>query len=121
MHNLISNAIKFTKPGGRISIYIKDKGNSVVIGVKDTGIGIPKEKQHIIFERFRQIDKSLTREHEGSGIGLSLVKSLVELHKGNISLISEPGCGSEFIIELPVDNKDVYSYKASDAENRMKR
>jgi len=120
MHNLISNAIKFTKPGGRISIYIKDKGNSVVIGVKDTGIGIPKEKQHIIFERFRQIDKSLTREHEGSGIGLSLVKSLVELHKGNISLISEPGCGSEFIIELPVDNKDVYSYKASDAENRKK-
>ena len=89
MHNLISNAIKFTKPGGRISIYIKDKGNSVVIGVKDTGIGIPKEKQHIIFERFRQIDKSLTREHEGSGIGLSLVKSLVELHKGNISLISD--------------------------------
>ena len=120
MLNLISNAIKFTKPGGKISVYIKDKGNSVIIGVKDTGIGIPKEKHHIIFERFRQIDKSLARENEGSGIGLSLVKSLVELHEGTISLISEPGCGSEFIIELPVNlNKEkVNSYEATDAVNR---
>lgn len=120
MLNLISNAIKFTKPGGKISVYIKDKGNSVIIGVKDTGIGIPKEKQHIIFERFRQIDKSLARENEGSGIGLSLVKSLVELHEGTISLISEPGCGSEFIIELPVNisKKNANSYETSDAVNR---
>jgi len=118
MLNLISNAIKFTKPGGKISVYINDKVSSVAISVKDTGIGIPKEKQHIIFERFRQIDKSLTREQEGSGIGLSLVKSLVELHDGTISLISAPGCGSEFIIELPVDNNNVFSDEALNAIRR---
>lgn len=118
MLNLLSNAIKFTKPGGKISVHIKDKGNSVAISVKDTGIGIPKEKQHIIFERFRQIDKSLAREQEGSGIGLSLVKSLVELHRGTISLISQPGCGSEFIIELPADNKNDFGDEALDAINR---
>lgn len=106
MFNLVSNAVKFTKPGGKIGIYIRDKGNSIAISVKDTGIGIPKEKQKVIFERFRQIDKSLTREHEGSGIGLSLVKSLVEMHDGTISLISEPGRGSEFIVELPAFEKD---------------
>jgi PAS domain S-box-containing protein len=111
MLNLISNAIKFTKPGGKISIYIKDKGSSITISVKDTGIGIPKEKQKVIFERFRQIDKSLTREHEGSGIGLSLVKSLVEMHDGTISLISESGRGSEFIVELPVNRKDIYNHE----------
>lgn len=102
MLNLLSNAIKFTNEGGNINVNINDKGETVVISVKDSGIGIPKEKQDIIFDRFRQVDKSLTRNHEGSGIGLSLVKSLVEMHGGEISVQSEYGNGSEFIITMPV-------------------
>lgn len=101
MLNLLSNAVKFTKAGGGIMVNVCDRGEKVVISVKDTGIGIPKNKQKVIFERFRQVDKSFTREHEGSGIGLSLVKSLVEMHGGKISLRSKEGEGCEFIIELP--------------------
>ncbi|MDD4835217.1 MAG: PAS domain S-box protein [Lutispora sp.] len=117
MLNLLSNAIKFTKPGGKISVSLYDNGSSIIIRVKDTGIGIEEDKQKIIFERFRQVDKSLTRDHEGSGIGLSLVKSLVEMHGGMISLISKPNQGSVFIIELPVNENAVcYNEKASIAE-----
>ncbi|MFZ5353876.1 MAG: PAS domain-containing sensor histidine kinase [Bacillota bacterium] len=102
MLNLLSNATKFTEPGDSIEVTIEDKGDRVAISVRDTGIGIPADKQQIIFERFRQVDKSFIRNHEGSGIGLSIVKSLVELHKGDIKLESEWGEGSKFIIELPV-------------------
>lgn len=101
--NLLSNAAKFTNEGGRIMVSIKDSISSIIISVKDTGIGIPKDKQDAIFERFVMVDKSLERNHLGSGLGLSIVKSLVELHGGKISLESEPGCGSEFIIELPAN------------------
>jgi PAS domain S-box-containing protein len=100
--NLISNAIKFRREDSTINIDIYDKGNSVIISVKDNGIGISNEQQRFVFEKFRQADKSFTRNTEGSGIGLSLVKSLVELHKGTITLKSIEGLGSEFIIELPI-------------------
>lgn len=100
--NLISNSIKFTPKGGSIFVNIYDKTDFVIISVKDTGVGIPEDKQDIIFERFRQIDKSLTRKSEGSGIGLSIVKSLVEIMDGKITVQSEVGKGSEFIIKLPV-------------------
>ena len=100
--NLLSNAIKFAKPNGEIGVNIYDKGETVQIVVRDTGIGVAQEKQQMIFERFRQVDKSLTRNHEGSGIGLSLVKSLVEMQGGNISLESEEGKGSAFILEFLV-------------------
>ncbi|NOW03983.1 PAS domain-containing sensor histidine kinase [Clostridium beijerinckii] len=102
MLNLLSNAIKFTSSGGSIFVNILDKDSSIMVSVKDTGVGIPKDKQLSIFKRFVQVDKSLSRKREGSGIGLSLVKSLVELHNGTIKINSEYGKGSEFIIELPV-------------------
>ncbi|NRT75895.1 sensor histidine kinase [Clostridium beijerinckii] len=102
MLNLLSNAIKFTSSGGSIFVNIVDKDSSIIVSVKDTGVGIPKDKQLSIFKRFVQVDKSLSRKREGSGIGLSLVKSLVELHNGTIKINSEYGKGSEFIIELPV-------------------
>lgn len=101
--NLLSNAIKFTPSGGNILINIHDKGSSIIVSVKDNGTGIPFDKQEYIFKRFIQVDKSLSRNREGSGIGLSLVKSLVELHKGNIKLISTYGEGSEFIMEFPIN------------------
>lgn len=102
MLNLISNAIKFTKSGDVIEVIVNDNIENLVIHVKDTGIGIPKDKQTNIFERFKQVDPLLNRNHEGSGIGLSLVKSLVEMHNGHISVSSNYGHGTEFIINLPV-------------------
>lgn len=100
--NLLSNAIKFTPSGGKIFINIKRNGVNVLISVKDTGPGIPKSLHAEIFDRFKQTNSTLTRENEGSGIGLSLVKSFVSLHNGSISINSEEGYGSEFIIELPI-------------------
>jgi len=121
MLNLLSNAIKFTKPKGNILVNMVDKGESIIISVKDTGIGIPKSEIKHIFEHFRQVDKSFTRNHEGSGIGLSLVKSLVEMHNGSIHVNSEYGKGSEFIIELPVktlgNDENIIREKS---ENEMK-
>ena len=100
--NILSNAIKFTKQGGKICVNVKHEKDEVVVSIKDSGLGIKKENLEIIFERFRQVNKSLTRENEGSGIGLSLVKSLVEMHDGTIGVNSEYKKGSEFIIKLPV-------------------
>ncbi|MEG0775388.1 ATP-binding protein [Clostridium sp.] len=101
--NLLSNSIKFTPSGGRIFVSIFDKKDKISISVKDTGIGIPPDKIDIIFDRFRQVDTSLHRACEGSGIGLSLVKALVvEGFKGNIYAESASGKGTEITIELPV-------------------
>lgn len=99
--NLLSNAIKFTDDGGEITVQLMDKEDKVLVSVKDTGIGIPKEKLDEIFSRFAQVEKTLARNMGGSGIGLSLVHSLVKMHGGVIFAVSEPGKGSEFIIELP--------------------
>lgn len=100
--NIISNSIKFTKPGGEIIVSLNEEKDQIVISIKDTGIGIPKEYLKDVFKMFKQVDSALTRENEGSGIGLSLIKSLIELHGGNIHVESELGKGSDFIIELPI-------------------
>lgn len=99
--NLISNAIKFTNASGSIFINLNDKGDNVEILIKDTGIGMDKKHLNKIFKRFHQIDKSLSRNAEGSGIGLYLVSSLVKLHGGKISVDSEVGKGSTFKVVLP--------------------
>lgn len=119
--NLLSNAVKFTDKGGSIFINISDKKEYVEISIKDTGIGIPQDKLDFIFERFAQVDRSLSRRSEGSGIGLSLVKSLVELHGGRIFACSEPGCGTEFFIQLPmrvVEEKSSDNCLVQDKESR---
>jgi signal transduction histidine kinase len=100
--NLLSNAVKFTKQGDKITVSLYRKNNFAYLSVKDTGIGIPDEMKEVIFQRFIQVDKSFTRKCEGSGIGLTLVKSLLEMHKGSIKVISEYGKGSEFIVILPI-------------------
>jgi len=87
---------------GVIKVNILAEEDKVIISIIDTGIGIPKEKIKEIFQLFRQVDKSLTRNHEGSGIGLYLVNSLVKMHEGSIKVNSEYLKGSEFIITLPV-------------------
>ncbi|AKA69746.1 ATP-binding protein [Clostridium scatologenes] len=101
MLNLLSNAIKFTEEGGSIFVNIYDLQDKVKISVKDTGIGIPEDKLDSIFDRFIQVDTSLSKKPEGSGIGLALVKSLVKMQKGKIYVKSTLGYGSEFIVELP--------------------
>lgn len=104
--NLISNAVKFSKSeGGTIFINIKEFESEVWIIVRDTGIGISEEHQNIIFDRFTQIETGISSKHFSSGIGLTLVKDIVDLHKGSISLKSELGVGSEFVIKLPIDKK----------------
>lgn len=102
--NLLSNSIKFTPKGGSIYVNVFDEGENVKIVVTDTGIGIKDENIDLVFDRFRQVDKSFTRNHEGSGMGLSLVKSLVEMQGGKISLNSKFNRGSEFVIEFPGQN-----------------
>ena len=100
--NLLSNAMKFTPPGGSITVNIYDHNENVAISVKDTGIGIPTELQSAIFDRLVQVDRSFTKRSEGSGIGLSIAKSIIDIHKGNIYVNSKLGTGSEFVVELPV-------------------
>ncbi|ENJ9654730.1 PAS domain S-box protein [Clostridium botulinum] len=99
--NLLSNSIKFTNPEGNIFVNIIDSEEYVYIHVKDTGVGMPSDKLESIFERFFQIDKTLKKNKEGTGIGLHLVKSFVEMHKGKVTIKSELGKGTEFIIKLP--------------------
>ncbi|WP_297424584.1 ATP-binding protein [Clostridium sp.] len=102
--NLLSNAIKFTPEGGSITVKVKEnkKGKIVSIAVSDTGVGIPKDKHNMIFQRFGQVDSNLSRQAEGSGIGLALVKKLVEILEGYIKVDSELGIGSTFTITLPI-------------------
>ncbi|RDY29795.1 PAS domain-containing protein [Romboutsia weinsteinii] len=104
MLNLLSNCIKFTPNGGKIYLNIYDRKENIVVSVKDTGVGIPRGKLDIIFEEFTQVDTTLSRNTEGSGIGLAIVKNLVKLHGGKIKVISEENRGTEFLISLPVES-----------------
>ncbi|MBX4263344.1 sensor histidine kinase [Clostridium estertheticum] len=111
--NLISNSIKFTESGNGIFVNVIDKNEFVEISIKDNGIGIEEKYLDVIFDRFKQVDKSLSRNAEGTGVGLSLVKSIVELHGGNIYAQSKFGEGSTFTIRLPagkvLDENIIYS------------
>ena len=102
MLNLLSNSIKYNKAQGQIEVLLNDCNDTFVIRVKDTGVGIPSDKLMYIFERFRQVENTFNKSTKGSGIGLSLVKDLIEIQGGTIEVKSELGVGSEFIIKLPV-------------------
>lgn len=99
--NLLSNAIKFTPPGKSIEVIILDNDDKICIKIRDEGIGIPIEKQALVFERFGQVDSSLSKQAEGSGLGLTIVKLLVEALSGSIQLHSIEGEGTTFTIQLP--------------------
>lgn len=99
--NLLSNAIKFTPPQGKINGTIRHNDAHLIIEIWDTGIGIPQDKLDAIFNRFYQIDNTLTRVNEGSGIGLCIVKEIIALHDGSIQVTSQEHKGSRFIITLP--------------------
>ena len=100
--NLLSNAIKFTHQGGSVTVEAKQTASGdVAVQVRDTGIGIPADLIPTVFEPFRQVDSTLSRKFEGTGLGLSLVRTLVELHDGTVTLESEVGKGTTVSILLP--------------------
>lgn len=102
LYNLLSNAVKFTPEGGLVELRLSMTADDrVAIAVKDTGIGIPQEKMVDVFEKFRQLDDSMTREHSGTGLGLAISKELTTLLGGVIGVTSEVGKGSEFVVLLP--------------------
>ncbi len=101
LYNLVSNAVKFTPDGGAVSIRAREEGGLVTISVQDTGIGIDPSDTERIFEEFQQIDSSASREYPGTGLGLALVKKLVELLGGKVWVESQVGAGSTFTFTLP--------------------
>ncbi len=103
--NIITNAIKYTQQGGYITVSSMYVYESIIIKVKDNGIGIPKENLEHIFDRFYRVDKARSRDQGGTGLGLAIAKEITEAHKGTISIKSTPGKGSEVIITLPVIKK----------------
>jgi CheY-like chemotaxis protein len=106
--NLLSNACKFTERGGRIRLTVVAEGGKAVIRVKDSGIGMTADQFSPIFEMFTQIDTSLERSRDGLGIGLTLVKNLVEMHEGTVEAHSDGvGRGSEFVVCLPVHSEPI--------------
>jgi signal transduction histidine kinase len=102
--NLLSNSVKFTEPRGRIQVdSVLHNGGDLVLSIKDTGIGILPEQIERIFQPFEQVADHLTREHEGTGLGLPIAKALIELHGGELVLSSQPGAGTTARIRLPGD------------------
>lgn len=101
--NLLSNAIKFTPSGGRVQVSARRDGDDVVVEISDSGIGMDPKEIAVALEPFRQLDSTLSRRYEGTGLGLPLAKSLVELHGGVLTIASAPGQGTTVSITLPVD------------------
>jgi signal transduction histidine kinase len=99
--NLMSNAVKFTPPGGKITVSARQRDGAIVIAVKDTGIGIAPEDLAKALEPFGQIDNEMSRRHEGTGLGLPLSKNLVELHGGTLEIASTPGVGTTVTLVFP--------------------
>lgn len=112
MINLIDNAIKYSH-NGEIEVRLSKDSGKVLIEVKDTGVGIPKEHQSRIFERFYTVDRSHSRRTGGTGLGLSIVKHIVQAHNGEISIESEIGKGTSFIVKIP----EIHSFSEEEAEN----
>ncbi|MBI3823112.1 MAG: HAMP domain-containing protein [Planctomycetes bacterium] len=102
LQNLLSNAIKFTPEGGRVQLKAEADTKYVTIAVMDTGVGVAKDEQDLVFQKFRQSGNPLTREHAGTGLGLSIVRELCKLLGGEVTLHSELGRGSTFTVRLPM-------------------
>lgn len=101
-NNLVNNAIKYTPEGGEIFISTSKKGNIGLISVKDTGIGIPKQEQDKIFNRFYRVKEDSTKDIPGTGLGLAMVKGIVDDLGGDIQVISEEGMGTTFVVKIPL-------------------
>lgn len=124
MLNLLSNAVKFTPRNGSINVNIFREGEKAVITVSDTGVGIPEDKSESIFERFAQVDTSFTRKSEGTGMGLSIVKAIVDMYGGRVYVDSRLGEGTVFTVELPIhilENKEIVEDLKREDEELLKK
>jgi PAS domain S-box-containing protein len=120
LNNLVNNAVKFTT-GGEVKISILTNNNLLVIKVADTGVGIPEEKQEIIWQEFRQASEGYNRSFEGTGLGLSITKKYTSLLGGKIHMTSKPGTGTEFTVELPELTEEAAEKKREEnAEIRLR-
>ena len=102
IYNITENAVKYNKENGNVTIWVGNTLEGPKVRVSDTGIGIPKEHQDRIFERFYRVDKSHSKERGGTGLGLSIVKHITAYYGGSVRLTSEPGAGSTFFVEIPM-------------------
>jgi signal transduction histidine kinase len=109
-NNLLTNALKYTPPGGMVELRINKHDKKIMIEVSDNGLGIPKEEQENVFDEFYRASNVPKDIKSGSGLGLSIVKQIVENHKGSIKVESEPGIWTRFTIILPLNASEVVSY-----------
>lgn len=119
--NLLDNAIKYTAPGGAITLRVAAQDGQAVLEVADNGVGIPSEALPRVFERFFRVDKARSREQGGAGLGLSIVKSICTAHHGRVEANSTPGQGSRFRVELPLIPASTNNHKQENHEHRNSR
>src|SRR6516165_12011574 len=113
--NLLSNAVKFTPEGGQITIRARTIGESIGIGIADSGIGIPKDALARLGRPFEQVESQLTKSHQGSGLGLAIAKSLTELHHGAMRIRSTPGIGTMVLLRLPISRTAAHKEEIAEA------
>ena len=101
VRNLVDNAVRYTRPGGRVDVQVTGDDTTVSIRVSDTGLGIPTKDLHRVFERFYRVDRARSRDTGGTGLGLAIVKHVAENHGGSVDVTSELGAGSTFVVTLP--------------------
>jgi signal transduction histidine kinase len=120
--NLVDNAVKYSFDEKYIKISLKRTGNGISLIVRDKGIGIPKKSHSRIFEKFYRLEDSMTAKTKGHGLGLSIVKSLVELNNGTIHIESTPNEGTTFIVEFPIhDTESVVEYETDEHYDYLKK
>jgi signal transduction histidine kinase len=102
VRNLLENAVRYTSDGGNVTLGVTDRDGWAIVTVTDTGIGIPREAQGRVFERFYRVDRARSRDRGGTGLGLAIVKHVAELHGGHVAVESVVGEGSTFTVSLPL-------------------
>jgi signal transduction histidine kinase len=107
LNNLVANAISYTDTGGEITLMAKSANKYTEVSISDNGIGINPAELSKIFDRFYRADKARTKNTQGSGLGLSLVKSIINLHQGTVTVKSEPGVGTTVILRFPTQSSDM--------------
>jgi signal transduction histidine kinase len=117
LYNLLSNALKFTPAGGEVRVAVKQNADAVTIAVSDTGVGIAPDQHAKIFESFYQVDSTLTKIAQGTGLGLAVVRQIAELHEGSVTVESELGQGCTFVVTLPVTASQETAFTAAESEN----